>query len=74
MVHRGLHPLIEESADQRLLWPILLDGVVADADLEPSHPMILGFAQPLFKCANVVFTTKDVLDPAADHMGCIPGD
>ena len=55
VVHRGLHSLVEESADQRLMWSILLDGVVADADLEPSHPMILGFAQPLLKGADIVF-------------------
>jgi hypothetical protein len=74
VVHRGLHSLLEESSDQSLLWSIFLDGGVADAYLEPGHPVVLRLAQPLFKYANVAFRTKYIFDPRPNHMGSVPCD
>ena len=71
LVYRGLHSLVEEFADQSLLWQIILDSSVADAYFDPCHSSILGGAQPLFENTYSAFRTKDVIDPAADHKGSV---
>ena len=74
VVQCGLHLRVPLGPDSRLLWPILLEGAAADADLKPGHPTVLGGTQSLFKYAEIALRTEDLLDSAADMLRALSGE